>query len=309
MVISHPLGLHWHERFRAANPQLVPHALPDVSFCSPGSSGGLPLLAAAAAAAAVAAAAAPACCPTACSAACLPTNPSWPLQPAHRSTTLRCAGLFLQRAALEQLIADLPLRLATVPVTLCCLLPCLLQRAVLEQLTAELRPLMLCCLLPRLLQKAALEQLIADLPLRLESFTDEDDFYLSLLQVGLRYECVRVSGHTPNQSWVCVLPGHGRILLTTVGAQPHLQSFPSPATAGARRICPPRGAHPPSWQRDHRLWQGQQAAGGAYGQPAARPPGCAAGWAAYRGVLWVRGLWTAGMCAYRSLLPVGVYFG
>jgi hypothetical protein len=27
-VISHPLGRPWHERFRAANPQLVPQELP-----------------------------------------------------------------------------------------------------------------------------------------------------------------------------------------------------------------------------------------------------------------------------------------
>ena len=30
LVISHPLGRRWHEKFRAANPELVPHALPDV---------------------------------------------------------------------------------------------------------------------------------------------------------------------------------------------------------------------------------------------------------------------------------------
>jgi hypothetical protein len=34
------------------------------------------------------------------------------------------------------------------------------------------------------LQRAGLEQLVADLPLRLQSFTDKDDFYLALLQVG-----------------------------------------------------------------------------------------------------------------------------
>lgn len=28
LVISHPLGRPWHERFRAANPQLVPQPLP-----------------------------------------------------------------------------------------------------------------------------------------------------------------------------------------------------------------------------------------------------------------------------------------
>lgn len=30
IVISHPLGRAWHERFRAANLQLVPHELPQV---------------------------------------------------------------------------------------------------------------------------------------------------------------------------------------------------------------------------------------------------------------------------------------
>jgi hypothetical protein len=35
------------------------------------------------------------------------------------------------------------------------------------------------------LQRAGLEQLVADLPLRLQSFTDKDDFYLALLQAGV----------------------------------------------------------------------------------------------------------------------------